>query len=144
MSSEISRSRRLSCCCCPLLLALALLILLAARGALAVLHLLRQLLGLLAKLVLFASQALELTFQLLGFHLLAIAGEFALLAIERVLPPRELANPIERILLRGLGPLLGGIRRLVIGRLPLTQLLIEEAREIRFGPILPAAATRLL
>ena len=70
---------------------------------------LRQLLGLLAQLVLLARQPFELSLQLLRVESFAIPLQVTLLAIERILTPRELPNAFQRIVLPVLLPCLGRI-----------------------------------
>ena len=109
------------------------------------LHPLRELFGLLPQLVLFAGQALELPLQLGFFELVAIPREIALLPVERILAPGELANPLEQIvLLVVVLPLFGRVGRLVIRGLALAQLLIEQRRQVGLRAIRSAAASGLL
>ena len=108
------------------------------------LHALAQLLGLLPQLILLPRQALELPLQFRLVHLFAVSRDITLLAIERILPPRQLTDPFERIVLVLFLPLLGRVWCLVIGFLPAPQFLIEQARQIRFGTVRAATTAGLL
>ena len=105
---------------------------------------LRQLLGLLAQLVLLARQPFELSLQLLRVESFAIPLQVTLLAIERILTPRELTDPLERIVLLILSTLFSRIRSLVVGFLTAAQLVIEQTGKIRFGAIRPSTSAGLL
>ena len=106
---------------------------LVLRRLLAVaLHLLRQLLGLAAKLLLLLGEALELPFQLLGRHRGASPGQLALLLGELVLAARQRLHALERVVLL-VGAVLAaarGVAVLVVGLLLPHQLFVEERRQI--------------
>src|SRR5262249_43148753 len=102
-----------------------------------------QILGALPQLRLLARQLLELALQLFLGQLRAPAGQLLLLLEQLVLPPREIANLVERALRAGILGLSGGAR-LVVGLLGLLQLLVEERREIVIAARVPGARSGLL
>ena len=104
----------------------------------------RELIRFLPQLVLLAGQPFELSLEFLFFDLRTVGGEVALLPIERVLSSRELANLVQRILLRLFLPLFSGGGRFVVGLVALAQLLIKQRRKIRLGPVHSATAATLL
>ena len=97
----------------------------------------RDLLELLAQLVLLACELLELTLQLGLAHLPPL--ELLLLLEQLVLPPRELADLVERARARLIFLLRAG-RRLVIGLLRPLQLLVEERRDVVIPVVIAGAA----